>query len=169
MTCKLDVEHVRDYRACWDPQEVVQVLDALDRVGQRATGNQSNQRRQFERQPYLTPVLIAQNRKIRLPDGSRAMFHVMGRNLSQSGLGLLSPLLFEPEIPCREAPTLRGVNIFRDGVLVEVGLRKACGNTLWLSATVVRSRTVQHDFLDVGLHFNARLDVMNELKLELAS
>jgi hypothetical protein len=166
MACKLEVEHVRDYRACWEPQEVVQVLDALDRVIQRSTGNQAGKQREFERQPYLTPVLIAQNNKIRLPDGSRAMFHVMGRNLSTSGLGLLSPLVFEPEIPCREAPTLRGVNIFRDGALLEVGLRKPCGNTLWLSATVIRSRTVQHDFLDVGLQFNARIDVMSELKLE---
>lgn len=164
MSCKLDLEHVRDYRACWEPQEVVQVLDALDRVGQRS-GNQPVQR-EFERQPYLTPVLIAQNGKIRLPDGSRAMFHVMGRNLSKSGLGLLSPLVFEPEIPCREAPPLRGVNIFRDGGMLEVGLRKPCGSTLWLSATVIRSRTVQHDFLDVGLQFNARIDVISELKLE---
>jgi hypothetical protein len=164
MGCKLAVEHVRDYRACWDPQEVVQVLDALDRVGNRA-GSVAAQRREFERKPYVTPVVIAQNRKTRLPDGSRAMLHVMGRNLSQSGLGLLSPLLFEAEISCREAPLLRGVNIFADGALLEVGLRKPCGNTLWLSATVIRSRTVQHDFLDVGLRFNARIDVMNELKL----
>lgn len=166
MSCNAEVEQIRDYHACWDPQEVVQVLDALDRSGHRVNGNHPSQRREYERKQYLTPVLVSQNRKIRLPDGSRAMLHVMGRNLSTTGLGLLSPLLFEPENPCREAPTLKGVNIFRDGATLEIGLRKPCGNTLWLSATVIRSRTVQHDFLDVGLRFNARIDVMNELKID---
>jgi hypothetical protein len=166
MACNAELEQIRDYHACWDPQEVVQVLDALDRVGYRATGNQANQRREFERKPYLTPVLVSQNRKIRLADGSRVMLHVMGRNLSTTGLGLLAPLLFEPEVPCREAPSLRAVNIFRDGANLEVGLRRPDSTTLWLSATVIRSRTVQHDFLDVGLRFNARIDLMNELKID---
>lgn len=162
MASTFDVDQIRDYRACWDPAEVVQVLDALDRLVER----NAMQHRQAERMNYLTPVLIAQNRKLRLQDGSRAILHVMARNLSRSGMGLLSPLLFEPEPPCREAANLRGINVFRDGAVLEVGLRKACGSTLWLYSTVIRARTVQHDFLDVGLRFNARINALDELQLQ---
>lgn len=166
MTSKLDIEHVRHYRACWDPGEVVQVLDALDRLGSRNKVKQPSDRRETDRKNYLTPVLVAQNGKTRLQDGSRPMLHVLARNLSCTGLGLLSPLFFEPEIVCREAPMLRAANIFREGATIDVGLQKPCGSTLWLNSTVIRSRTVQHDFLDVGLRFNSRIDLVEDLHIE---
>lgn len=154
---------VRDYRPCWEAAEIAQVLEGLDRLSKRAGGKQSSQRRRCERKAYNAQVLVSQNRKVRLQDGSRAMLHLVARNLSRSGLGLLAPLFFEAEIPSQDAPMLRSVNVFKDGGVLEIGLRKHCGETLWVYGTVIRARTVQHDFLDVGIRFNARINTVEEI------
>jgi hypothetical protein len=158
---------IRDYRPCWETSEIAQVIEGLERLSKRgANGKQTSQRRRCERKSYNAQVLVSQNRNVRLQDGSRAMLHLVARNLSRSGLGLLSPLFFEPEIAAQDAPMLRSTNIFRDGGVLEVGLRKHCGETLWVYGTVIRARTVQHDFLDVGIRFNARINAVEELDLE---
>lgn len=160
----LQIEEVRDYRPCWEADEVLQVLEGLDRLSRRS-GNMVKLRR-HERQPYTAGVLITQKRKGRLQDGARVVLHVLSRNLSRSGLGLLAPLQFEPEIPSPDAPLLRSANVFRDGAILDIGLWRPTGSLMWLYGTVIRARTVQHDFLDVGLRFLGRRNVAQELNLE---
>jgi len=162
----VQTNEVRDYRPCWELDELAQVVEGLERLSARSSGKQSSQRRRCERKRYNAQVLVSQNRKMRLQDGSRAMLHLIARNLSRSGLGLISPLFFEPETPSQEAPVLRAENIFRDGGVLEIGLRKHCGETLWVYGTVIRARTVQHDFLDVGIRFNARINMVKELEID---
>jgi hypothetical protein len=68
-------------------------------------------------------------------------------------------MYFMDEQTPHEIPTLRALDIFRDGAMLQVGLNKDCGESLWLVASVVRARIVQHDFLDVGLEFKSRINV----------
>jgi len=160
-----ELDEVRDYRPCWEPDEVMQVLEGLDRLAKRASKHVL-QRRRTERKPYTAGVLITQNRRGRMQDGGKALLHVVARNLSRSGVGLLAPLFFEPEIPSPDSPMLRSANVFREGAVLEIGLWKPNATLLWLYGSVIRARTVQHDFLDVGVRFNGRRNVTQELDLE---
>jgi hypothetical protein len=163
---RFTLEELREYVASWQPEVVAQVLEGLDRVGKRGQNATVAQKRRNERKSYSAIVAIIQNRAVRLKDGSRAKLPLMARNLSRSGLGLLSPLFFEPAIPGPESPTLQARNVFREGAALEIGLRKSCGSMLWLYGTVIRARIVQHDFLDVGVRFNARINILKALELD---
>jgi hypothetical protein len=160
---KFELDQIRDYRPCWDAAQMQQAREYLDRLSARTGAKQTDQRRHSERRPYTVAVLVTQGRKSRLADGSRFMLHAIARNLSRSGLGLLVPLYFEPEIPNRDAPAIQSMTIFRDASLLEIGLRKACGSMLWLLGTVIRARTLNHDVLDVGVRFNSRISVDEDL------
>ena len=160
---KLGSVKLRNYRACWEIDQISQVVDDLDRLGARASNKTAGQRRRSERKPYSASVLVSQNRKSQLQDGSRALLHLVARNLSRSGLGLLSPLFFEPDVPSQDSPLIRAETIFRDGTVLEIGLRRHCGTLLWIYGTVIRARTVQHDFLDVGVRFNSRMKTLEEI------
>jgi hypothetical protein len=103
---------------------------------------------------------------VRQPDGSRVLLKLLSRNLSPSGIGLLAPMMFEPEVPQAKAPLIHSKSIFYEGAPLQIGLTKLGGATLWLFATVVRDRVVQHDFLDVGLRFNARINVIEALEID---
>jgi len=163
---RFTLDELREYVAAWQPEVVAQVLDGLDRVGKRGQNASVAQKRRSERKAYSAIVVIIQNRAVRLKDGSRAKLPVMARNLSRSGLGLLAPIFFEPVLPGPESPTLQARNVFREGAALEIGLRKACGSMLWLYGSVMRARIVQHDFLDIGVRFNARINVLKALELD---
>jgi hypothetical protein len=124
------------------------------------------QKRRCERRAYNAIVSILQNRAVRLHDGSRARLPLMARNLSRSGLGLLAPLHFEPAHPKSRLPPLQSRNVFRDGACLEIGLRKGGGAMRWLYGTVTRARVVQHDFLDIGVRFTAKVNVFRELEID---
>jgi hypothetical protein len=160
-----DVEIVRDYRPCWEPEQVYQALEGLQRLNQGPPSGLKDRRGQG-RTPYATMVQVAQSRHIRQPDGSRIMLRVLSRNLSPSGISLLAPMFFEPESPEAKSPLIPATSVFYAGAPLQVGLKKLGGATLWLFATVIRDRVVQHDFLDVGLRFNARINVIEALEID---
>lgn len=163
---RYSIDDFQEYLAVWQPEIVAHVLDGLDRIGRRGQTPGMMQKRRCERRAYNAIVLVLQNRAVRLRDGSRAKLPLMACNLSRSGLGLLAPLYFEPAEPKSRLATLQSRNIFRDGACLEIGLRKKEGNLLWLYGTVMRARVVQHDFLDIGVRFSAKINVLKELDLE---
>jgi hypothetical protein len=147
-------EEVLSYQACWENAEIEQVLANLNRLESKVPKRVLEQRGN-DRKPYATPILVAQTRKAQQKT-PRAILPVVARDLSRSGLGLLSPLFFEPEHPHGIATLIRGMNVFREGAVLDIGLRKESGDLLWLFGTVMRVCTVQHDFLDVGIRFNGK-------------
>jgi len=146
-------EEVLSYQACWESGQIDEVLATLTRLEQKLPQHVLD-RRGNDRKDYTAPILIALNRKGQAR--TRAILPVIARDLSRSGLGLLSPLFFEPEMAQRGATLIRGINVFKEGAILDIGLRKASGDLLWLFGTVMRVCTVQHDFLDVGMRFNGR-------------
>jgi hypothetical protein len=154
-TSNYEVEEVLDYRPCWETGEVQQITQGLERLnGQK--GKAIVQRRRCERKKYTAPVLITQHRKGKVVEGPRVMLHVVARNLSRSGIGLLAPLFFEPEVAAHGSPMLRAASLFREGAALELGLIKQSGSLLWVIGSVVRARTIQQDFLDIGIRFVSR-------------
>jgi hypothetical protein len=150
-----DIEDMVDYRPCWETTEVQQVAQGLSRLSER-NGKAIVQRRRSDRKSYTAPVLIMQHYKGKPPEGPRMVLHLMARNLSRSGIAMLAPLFFEPEIPSKSTPMLRAATVFREGALLEIGLMKQSGSLLWLIGGVVRARAVQHDFLEIGIRFSGR-------------
>lgn len=142
------------YRSCWEESEIEQVLATLGRLDQRQDSKTLQQRRD-ERKPYVAPVLIAVQRQGKR-SGARTLLTVVARDLSRSGMGILSPLFFEPEILDHTTPMLRAHSVFREGVVLDLGLKTPSNEFLWLYGTVLRICTVQHDFLDIGIRFNGR-------------
>jgi hypothetical protein len=159
MAGRTTTEEVLAYRACWADEEVEQVRDTLLRLEQRIPSYLLEQRRQ-QRISYPATVLVAHIRRGR--NKTRAIFPAAGRDLSRSGVGLLSPLFFEPVKADGTATLVRAANIFQEGAVLDMGLRKPSGDLLWVFGTVMRVCTVQHDFLEVGIRFNGRHDVALE-------
>jgi hypothetical protein len=166
MMLRSAADEFQEYLAAWQPEIVAHVLDGLDRISKRGQASALVQKRRCERRAYSAIVSIMQNRAVRLRDGSRAKLPLMARNLSRSGLGLLAPLHFEPAASKSRLPPLQSRNIFREGTCLEIGLQKGDGVMLWVYGTVMRARVVQHDFLDLGVRFTAKVDVFKELGLE---
>ena len=150
----LTADDTLQYQPCWEHEEIEQVLATLGRLEKRKSNTLVSQRRN-ERKPYVAPVIVAlqrQGRNVR----SQALLTVMGRDLSRSGMSLIAPLFFEPEASDRTVAMLRAGNVFHEGAVLDLGLRKLTGDVLWLFGTVLRVCTVQHDFLDLGIRFNGR-------------
>lgn len=138
-------------------QEFAEVLASLDRWSGRTQGH-VNYLRRFERHNYRTNVIVAKCESPP-PSGTPAYelrFQVMGRNLSQSGLGFLSPPLFVPRLLSDETTFVRGELAFQLGTEVKVKLSNRSGPTLLVRADVTRIRTVHAGFLEVGLAFIER-------------
>lgn len=142
------------YRSCWEESEIEHVLATLGRLEQR-TSETVLRRRRDERKPYVAPVLVAIHRKGQQTSG-RAILTVVARDLSRSGIGLLSPLFFEPDVADLSAPVIRADNVFREGTVLDLALKKESDELLWVYGTVQRICTVQHDYLDIGIRFNGR-------------
>jgi len=156
-----ETDDVIPYSAVWDQDELRQVLRELDRMNERSGFKQFAGLRRHERHPYYAMVTL---RRATVPRSERdpaIVTLVAGRNLSRSGLGALAPMFFISEYSGQSLPAL---DLFEDGALLELGLKQNCGKSLWLTAAVVRARIVQHDFLDVGLKFRARLNVSEVLE-----
>lgn len=143
------------YRPCWDGNAVQHVLEMLSRIGGRVSKNLLKMRR-HERMPYVAPVIVSQKTKDRLKKQTKSILPVIGRDLSRAGICLLTPLTFEPQTPDGQQGSLRATDIFRDGVVLDIGLQKANGDWLWVYGTCVRVCTLQHDFLDVGIRLRGR-------------
>jgi hypothetical protein len=141
------------YHSCWEEAEIEHVLATLSRLEQGVSGNLLHQRKD-ERKPYIAPVLVAIHRKGKRT--SRALLTVVARDLSRSGIGLLAPLFFEPPGDDHTEAMLRADQVFREGSVLDLGLRKSDDELLWVYGTVLRICTVQHDYLDVGIRFNGR-------------
>ncbi len=143
------------YRPCWEGNDVQPVLETLARHGSRVSQQLLSMRR-HSRAPYITQILVGHKYKGKLKNTTKAILPVLGRDLSRSGAGLLSPVLFEPQIQEEETALIRAANLFREGAVLDLGLQRPSGEWLWLYGTCVRVCTVQHDFLDVGIRFNGR-------------
>jgi hypothetical protein len=149
----LVLEDALHYRSCWEEAEIEQVLATLKRLDDRLSGS-VRQQREHQRKTYIAPVMVALRHKGKR--SSRAVLTVVARDLSRSGIGFLAPLFFEPEFDINDATMIRGDSVFREGAVLDLGLKKADGELLWLYGTVLRLCTVQHDYLDVGVRFNGR-------------
>jgi hypothetical protein len=148
-----DVEQFVDYRPCWDVNEVRQVVEGIHRLSNRK-GKAIVQRRRCDRKYYLAPVLAMPHLDAKArQDEARMLLHVVARDLSQSGIGLLVPLFFEPEVASQLNPVVRSTSIFHSNGKIEIGLRRSSGSLLWIIGLVVRARTVQNDYLDIGIRF----------------
>jgi hypothetical protein len=143
------------YRPCWDAAEVERVLQTLELAGNRK-GKAIVQRRRCPRRYYKAPVLVMGPRSEEAIAGPRRLMHLVSRNLSQSGICLIAPLFFEPEVSSKLHPMLRSTEVLKIGEMVELGLKKQSGPLLWLIASVIRTREVPSDFLEVGLRFLSR-------------
>lgn len=111
--------------------------------------------RKQERKTYTAPVVVSSRQKGRT-SGLRCRVHVIARDLSRSGIGILAPITFEGASLDGPEKAMRAENVFREGAVLDIGLRKLTGDLLWVYGTVVRVCTVQHEFLDVGVRFNGR-------------
>jgi hypothetical protein len=141
------------YHSCWEEAEIEHVLATLSRLEQGISGSTLQQRRD-QRKMYVAPVLVAIHRKGKRT--SRALLTVVARDLSRSGIGLLAPLFFEPPGGDPTETMLRADQVFREGSVLDLGLKKPDDQLLWVYGTVQRICTVQHDYLDVGIRFNGR-------------
>lgn len=139
------------------PQQFAEVLASLDRWSVR-TQDHVTYLRKCERHDYRTSVVVARCEVPPLAGTpvSKLMFQVMGRNLSQSGLGFLSPPVFVPRLLSDETPLVRGEFAFRLGIEVNVKLVPKVGPPLLVRASVTRIRPVQGGFTEVGIAFIER-------------
>jgi len=166
ITPPLILEPFRPYYPAWDFDELQQVLRDMDHASARPGTTQAQGMRRHERKPCSGVVAVRQDKDVFLRCGSRVSLAIVARNLSQSGLGALAPTFFIAEQTPHEVPPLRALDVFQEGALLELGLKRICGESLWLMARVVRARTVQHDFLDVGLEFTSRVSVPEVLGID---
>ena len=141
------------YHSCWEEAEIEHVLATLGKLEQGISGKLLQQRRD-QRKLYIAPVLVAIHRKGKRT--SRALLTVVARDLSRSGIGLLAPLFFEPPGDDQTATMLRADHVFREGSVLDLGLKRPDDALLWVYGTVQRICTVQHDYLDIGIRFNGR-------------
>jgi hypothetical protein len=150
-TTKPNVTEVH-YEPDCAPEQVAQVLSALDRSSRRAARDVTHVRSN-DRHAYRTTVIIE-------PGGAgahgepalRQVFHVPTRNVSKTGLGFVAPAVFVPRAGSAAAP-VRSENAFRVGTQVKIKLGPSTGKMPTLSAVITRFRPVHFGFFDVGIRF----------------
>jgi hypothetical protein len=154
-TAQPDVVEVH-YEPDCAPEQVMQVLSALDRWSGR-TARHITHSRTNDRHNYRTTVILEPG-GADLPAAqiTRHVFHVPTRNVSKAGLGFIAPPVFLPRLLSDATPLLRADVIFRVGTRLKVKLGPANGRMPTLSAVIMRLRPVHFGFFDVGVRFVAR-------------
>jgi hypothetical protein len=144
-----------DYEPDCSPEQVVQVLSALDRWSSR-TAPHAKQQRASERHDYRTTVIIEPQSETVVGDQRiRQVFHIPTRNISKAGLGFVAPSVFLPRQVSDSSPPVRTEIMFQVGSKVNVKLGPSSGKMPTLSAVITRLRPVQFGFFDVGVRFLA--------------
>jgi len=144
-----------DYEPDCSPEQVIQVLSALDRWSSR-TARDVPQKRASERHDYRTTVILEP-----LGDATaggqrvRQVFHIPTRNVSKEGLGFVAPPVFLPRQISDNTPPVRTEIMFQVGTKVKVKLGPPGGSMPTLSAVITRLRPVNFGFFDVGVRFIA--------------
>lgn len=146
-----------DYDPDCNPEQLAQVLHALDQWSDRTSGHVIHQR-SSDRHHYRTTIAIEPEPSPSHSPPFRQIFHVPARNVSKSGLGFVAPPLFMPRLLSDETPLVRSEHIFRVGATLKIQLH-APGKTMpTLRAEVARLRPVHFGFFDIGVRFLARHD-----------
>ena len=137
------------------PEQIVQVLSALDRWSGRTARHVMHQRKS-DRHNYRTSVIIEAGEEQPGAAASRKIFHVPTRNVSKAGLGFVAPPVFMPRVLSDRTLLVRTELMFRVGTQVKVKLGSADGKMPTLSGVVMRLRPIHFGFFDVGIRFVAR-------------
>jgi len=137
------------------PEQIVQVLSALDRWSGRTAKHVMHQRKS-DRHNYRTSVIIEAADPQSGGTASRKIFHVPTRNVSKAGLGFVAPPVFIPRVLSDRTLLVRTELMFRVGTPVQVKLGSADGKMPTLSGVVMRLRPIHFGFFDVGIRFVAR-------------
>src|SRR5262249_53467829 len=138
------------------PEQVMQVLSALDRWSGRTARHVMHQRGS-DRHNYRTSVIIEPSAPA-VPGEAvmRKIFHVPTRNVSKAGLGFVAPAVFMPRVVCDRTLLVRTELAFRVGTQVKIKLGSADGKMPTLSGVIMRLRPIHFGFFDVGVRFVAR-------------
>jgi hypothetical protein len=137
------------------PEQIVQVLSALDRWSGRTAKHVMHQRKS-DRHNYRTSVIIEAGEERSGTAGLRKIFHVSTRNVSKAGLGFVAPPIFMPRVLSDRTLLVRTEAMFRVGTQVKVKLGSADGKMPTLGGVVMRLRPIHFGFFDVGVRFVAR-------------
>lgn len=137
------------------PQQLEQVLLALDRWSVRTAGHVNHQRGAPRRD--LRTVIIVEGSQPTPENGClRQIFHIPTRNISRSGLGLIVPPVFVPRMLSDATPLVRSEAAFRVGQQIKVQFGPE-GTTLpALRGVIVRMRAVHLGFWELGVQLVAR-------------
>jgi hypothetical protein len=138
-----------------DPEQLEQVLRALDQWSHRTARHVTHKRR-TDRHSYRTTVFIEPQSVAAAAPAIRQVFHVPTRNVSKSGLGFIAPPVFMPRLLCDETPLVRSETIFRVGARIRLRLQAADREMPTLSGEIKRLRLVHFGFYDIGVRFLAR-------------
>src|SRR3954468_17860982 len=97
------------------PEQVTQVLSALDRWSGRTARHVMHQRSN-DRHNYRTSVIIEASGPATAPGAAtRKIFHVPTRNVSKAGLGFIAPPVFMPRVMSDRTLLVRTELMFRVG------------------------------------------------------
>jgi hypothetical protein len=140
------------YEPDCSPEQVEQVVSALDRWSKRTAKHVTHQR-VSDRHAYRTTVIVEPCDSIASESELRQLFHVPTRNVSKTGLGILVPPIFLPKLLSDATPLIRSESAFRVGMKIKVTLGPPTGMMPTLCAEIVRVRPVHLGFLEVGVRF----------------
>ena len=154
-TAETDI-HEAHYDPDCSPEQVMQVLSALDRWSGRTARHVMHQRGN-DRHNYRTSVIIEPSGPAEAgAAATRKIFHVPTRNVSKAGLGFVAPPVFMPRVISDRTLLVRTELMFRVGTQVKVKLGSADGKMPTLSGVIMRLRPIHFGFFDVGVRFVAR-------------
>lgn len=137
------------------PEQVDQVLMALERWSVRTAGHVNHQRGAPRRE--LRAVIIVEGSQPVPENGCvRQIFHVPTRNISRSGLGLIVPPVFVPRMLSDTTPLVRSEVAFRVGQEIKVKFGPAGAVLPALRGVIVRMRAVHLGFWELGVRLVAR-------------
>lgn len=137
------------------PEQVEQVLLALDRWSVRTAGHVNHQRG-TPRRDLRTLIIVEGSQPTPEYSCVRQIFHIPTRNISRSGLGLIVPPVFVPRMLSDATPLVRSEVAFKvgQGIKVQFGPE---GTTLpALRGVIVRMRAVHLGFWELGVRLVAR-------------
>src|SRR4029078_3782541 len=119
--------HEAHYDPDCSPEQVMQVLSALDRWGARSARHVFYQRSN-DRHNYRTSVIIEPSGPAVAGETTmRKIFHVPTRSVSKTGLGFVAPPVFMPRVVSDRTLLVRTELVFRVGTQVKIKLGSADG------------------------------------------
>ena len=147
----LETQAETHYEPDCSPEQIEQVLCALDRWSDRTSKHVTYQRAS-DRHDYRTTIIVEISEPT-LSEGPRQLFHVPTRNVSKTGIGFIAPPVFLPRLLSDSTPLIRTETVFRPGLKIKVTLGSPTGTMPTLCAEIVRCRTVHFGFFEIGVRF----------------